>query len=120
MAMSPLVIGAWSSPSPPKAAGPETSPAPAVTAPAAITPFLKNARRLLRLLNTLPSLFISFSFSRIKSNIFKRVPAHLQHGRKAFLSLLVRRRRWSEHSTADFTVESDADSRKQPRHPHSL
>src|SRR6266403_2246694 len=68
MAMSPLVIGARSSPSA-KAAGLETSPTPAVIAPAATMPFFKNDRRLLRPLNTVPSFFISFSFSRVASSV---------------------------------------------------
>src|SRR5713101_7426349 len=68
MAISPLVTGAWSSPSA-KAAGLETSPTPAVIAPAATMPFFKNDRRLLRPLNTVPSFFISFSFSRVASSV---------------------------------------------------
>src|SRR6267143_1002729 len=68
IAMSPLVIGARSSPSA-KAAGLETSPTPAVIAPAATMPFFKNDRRLLRPLNTVPSFFISFSFSRVASSV---------------------------------------------------
>jgi len=46
-----------------KAAEPETSPTPAVIAPAATMPFFKNDRRFLRPPNTVPSFFISFSFS---------------------------------------------------------
>jgi hypothetical protein len=61
MSTSPLVIGEWSSDSA-NAAEPETSPTPAVIAPAATTPFLKNERRLLRPVTTVPSFFISFSF----------------------------------------------------------
>src|SRR5580698_886071 len=67
MAMSPLVIGAWSSASA-NAAEPETSPIPAVIAPAATMPFFKNDRRLLRLPSTAPSFFIFLSpFLKIKT-----------------------------------------------------
>src|SRR5712692_3720475 len=66
--MSPLVIGARSSPSA-NAAGPETSPTPAVIAPAATMPFFKNDRRFLRPLNAVSSFFISFSYSRIESSV---------------------------------------------------
>src|SRR6266851_3208220 len=78
--MSPLVIGARSSASA-KAAEPETSPTPAVIAPAATMPFFKNDRRFFRPLNAVPSFFISFSFSRI--DCFKRAFTHLYARRKA-------------------------------------
>src|SRR3981081_525181 len=104
MAISPLVIGARSSASATTTGG-EASPTPAVIAPAATMPFFKNDRRLLRPLNTVPSLFISLSFPKLEYST--KVPAHPHPGPKAQFrwdqELRLGLDRWSEHSPVTFT-----------------
>jgi hypothetical protein len=70
--------------------------------------FFKNDRRLSRLLNTVPSFFISFSFFQTKLHHFQTsVRTPIRHDRKAHfrwdqeLPLVLRRR--SERSTVNFT-----------------
>src|SRR5258705_11366778 len=67
--MSPLLTGPWS-PWSAKAAEADTSPTPAVIAPAATIPFFKNDRRFLRPPINVSSFFITFSFLTIESSVF--------------------------------------------------
>src|SRR5437667_12819909 len=76
IAMSPFVIGAWSSSCPAKATGePGNFAVPIVAAPAATIPLFINDRRFLEPLKTLPFSFIAISFSPIE---FRSVVSSLQ------------------------------------------